>query len=187
MSETGGEVLINCDMGEYLDDAIDQQLMPYVDQASIACGLHAGNNYTMRRTLALAKQHSVSVGTHPSYDDKQGFGRRAQHCAIEAVPALLRSQIDTLANLAAEQGVALNYVKPHGALYIVNQARKQLVHFQSCEAYFCECCMAAVRVVMMRRFALVKVRPWHHPCCWCWIIIHHCCHHQHAAHDKCYY
>lgn len=110
-------MLINCDMGEHLDDAIDQQLMPYVDQASIACGLHAGNNHTMRRTLTLAKQHNVSVGAHPSYDDKQGFGRRAQHCAIDAVPALLRSQIDTLANLAAEQGVALSYVKPHGALY----------------------------------------------------------------------
>lgn len=104
----------NCDLGEGCDDAA---VMPYISSASIACGLHAGDADTMRRTVALCLQHQVAIGAHPSFDDRNNFGRLEMACTPDEAYALVSGQIRTLADIAAEQGARLAHVKPHGALY----------------------------------------------------------------------
>jgi UPF0271 protein len=104
----------NCDLGEGYDDAA---LMPYISAANIACGLHAGDVETMRRTIGLCLQHGVAMGAHPSFDDRDGFGRREVFCTTDEIRSLLRRQIGALADIAGSQGAPLSHVKPHGALY----------------------------------------------------------------------
>lgn len=113
-------ILLNCDMGESFgawqmgDDA---QVMPLVDQANLACGFHAGDPLTMQRAVALAVQHGVSIGAHPSYPDLQGFGRRHMRCSAPELEALLLYQLGALDGFCRVAGTQLAYVKPHGALY----------------------------------------------------------------------
>jgi UPF0271 protein len=113
-------VLLNCDLGESYGNwrmGLDAEVMPYIDQANIACGFHAGDPLTLERTLALAARHGVTVGAHPSYPDLAGFGRRSMALADEELHALLHYQIAALDGMAACAGLGLAYVKPHGALY----------------------------------------------------------------------
>jgi len=111
---------INCDMGEGFglyrigDDAA---MMPHIDLANIACGFHASDPPTMRATVRLAKQHSVKVGAHPSLPDLQGFGRRAMVISPAEVTDLVTYQVGALKAFLDAEGVPLNHVKPHGALY----------------------------------------------------------------------
>ncbi|AYC34280.1 LamB/YcsF family protein [Pseudomonas cavernae] len=113
-------ILLNCDMGESFgawrmgDDA---HAMPLIDQANLACGFHAGDPLTIQRTVALAVQHGVSIGAHPSYPDLAGFGRRHLACSAEEVEALVLYQLGALDAFCQAAGTQLAYVKPHGALY----------------------------------------------------------------------
>lgn len=111
---------LNADMGEYSDgeqQANEAALMPLISSCSIACGGHAGDETTMRETLRLAKAYDVSVGAHPSYPDREGFGRR--HLAFEpaALASSLHTQVSELHAIAKSEGMTLRHVKPHGALY----------------------------------------------------------------------
>jgi 5-oxoprolinase (ATP-hydrolysing) subunit A len=113
-------VLLNCDLGEsYGNWAMgdDAGVMPHIDQASIACGFHAGDPLTIQRTLALAAAHGVAIGAHPAYPDLVGFGRRSMALSREEIIACLHYQIAALDGMAHSQGLTLSYVKPHGALY----------------------------------------------------------------------
>lgn len=110
---------LNGDVGEGFDD---EALLPLLTSASIACGFHAGNPQTMDRTVALAKQHGVAIGAHPSYADRENFGRRPMQANPPDVEADVLYQIAALAGFARAHGVELVHVKPHGALY--NQAAK---------------------------------------------------------------
>ncbi len=111
---------INCDMGEGFglyrmgDDAA---MMPHIDLANVACGFHASDPPTMRATVRLAKHHSVKVGAHPSLPDLQGFGRRAMVISPAEVTDLVTYQVGALKAFLDAEGVPLNHVKPHGALY----------------------------------------------------------------------
>ena len=114
------DLLLNCDLGEATGGnqlATEAQVMPHIDQANIACGFHAGNPQIMDQTLALAKQHSVAVGAHPSYPDKFNFGRQSMSMAAPDLIACLNYQITRLENIARQHAIGLAYVKPHGALY----------------------------------------------------------------------
>lgn len=104
----------NCDLGEGCDDAA---VLPFVSSANIACGLHAGDEETMRRTVALCQRHGVAIGAHPSFDDREGFGRRELAWTPAEVYTLVLDQILLLADVAAAHGAQLAHVKPHGALY----------------------------------------------------------------------
>lgn len=104
----------NCDLGEGCDDAL---VLPYISSASIACGMHAGDEDTMRRTVALCQQHGVAIGAHPSLDDREGFGRRELAWTPAEVYTLVLDQILLLTDIAATHGAQLAHVKPHGALY----------------------------------------------------------------------
>lgn len=113
-------MLLNCDLGESYGSwtmGCDADVMPHIDQASIACGFHAGDPATMRRTLTLAAQHGVTVGAHPAYPDLVGFGRRSMLLSHDELTAALHYQIAALDGMAQSLGLALAYVKPHGALY----------------------------------------------------------------------
>ncbi len=97
--------------------AFDEQVMPYIDMANIACGFHASNPALMDKTVALAKSNSVLIGAHPSYDDKEGFGRREMKLPDEEITQIVLQQIDTLQVICKAQNTQVDYVKPHGALY----------------------------------------------------------------------
>lgn len=111
---------LNCDMGEGIGS--DAAIMPYITSANIACGLHAGDQATMRATVRLTKRYGVAVGAHPGWRDRQGFGRNEMNLPSEEVEALVFEQVKALAAIAHEEGVELHHVKPHGALY--NQAAR---------------------------------------------------------------
>jgi len=113
-------MLLNCDLGESYGSwtmGLDADVMPHIDQANIACGFHGGDPLTLRRTLALAAAHGVAVGAHPSYPDLVGFGRRSMDLSADEIIASLHYQVAALEGMALAQGLALAYVKPHGALY----------------------------------------------------------------------
>jgi UPF0271 protein len=114
---------INCDMGESfgrfkLGD--DEDILPHITSANIACGLHAGDPMIMRATVRSARDHGVGIGAHPSWPDLQGFGRRAMNLTPDEAEAFVLYQIAALAGIASSENARLVHVKPHGALY--NQA-----------------------------------------------------------------
>ena len=106
---------INCDLGEGIGN--DAELMPYIDEANIACGFHAGDAFTMRETVALCIRHGVKMGAHPSYLDRENFGRKEIEMSPEEIYLLVKKQIETLNQIVKTAGGELNHVKPHGALY----------------------------------------------------------------------
>ena len=110
---------LNADLGESFGAwrmGDDSALLPLVQSASLACGFHAGDPVTMRKTVAAALAAGVSLGAHPSYPDLQGFGRRSMRCSTEEVEALVLYQIGALDGFAREKGARVSHVKPHGAL-----------------------------------------------------------------------
>jgi UPF0271 protein len=113
-------VVINCDMGEAFGlyrMGDDESLMPLIDAANVACGFHASDFNHMRKTVQLAKQHGVKVGAHPSLPDLQGFGRREMKIGREELANCILYQIGALKAFLDAEGMVLNHIKPHGALY----------------------------------------------------------------------
>ncbi len=96
---------------------MDEEIMPYVDMANIACGFHASDPLTMSKTVALAKAHNVVIGAHPAYPDLLGFGRRDIKLSATEISNIVLYQIGALKAICHSQQVQLAYVKPHGALY----------------------------------------------------------------------
>ena len=116
---------LNADVGEGRrgtaahDSALADEsvLMRHITSANVACGFHAGDPGVMRDTVALAASHGVAVGAHPGFPDLEGFGRREIQVAPADVEDFVAYQVGALAAIAAAQGVRLQHVKPHGALF----------------------------------------------------------------------
>jgi len=106
---------LNADVGEECGQ--DAALMRSISSANVACGLHAGNRAVMRDTVLLAREFGVAVGAHPGFDDREHFGRRDMQLPPQEITNLIARQIDALAGIAADAGIRLQHVKPHGALY----------------------------------------------------------------------
>ena len=106
---------LNCDMGEGIGN--DEEIMPFITSANISCGFHAGNGDTIRHTMLLAVKHQVHVGAHPSFHDKENFGRKEMHLAQDKLYAIVLEQLIKIDLIAKEKGATLHHVKPHGALY----------------------------------------------------------------------
>ena len=104
-------------------------VMPYIDQASVACGGHAGDQHSMAKCVALAAEHRVSVGAHPSYPDRANFGRRSMDMSAQKLEDALNQQVNALRNVASGGGVELSYIKAHGALY--NESNRNMERFKS--------------------------------------------------------
>jgi len=117
---------INADLGESeesLANGADFELMRYITSANVACGGHAGDEHTMRDTVAAAKKLNVAVGAHPGYPDRANFGRVESLLSLEEIEASVHEQIAALKKIASSLGMRLVHVKPHGALY--HAANKQ--------------------------------------------------------------
>ncbi|MDR3348603.1 MAG: LamB/YcsF family protein [Acidaminococcales bacterium] len=113
---------LNCDTGENFSMyrlGEDTQVMPLVTSVNIACGFHASDPLNMRRAVRLAKQYGAAVGAHPSFPDLVGFGRRVMNLAPEEIIADVIYQVSALKGFCAAEGVPMQHVKAHGALYNV--------------------------------------------------------------------
>ena len=111
---------LNCDMGEGCGN--DAELMDYISSANIACGFHAGDTPTMRKTVEIAMEKGVAIGAHPGYPDRKNFGRVAMHLPPNKVQEIVAEQLAALSEIAVAAGGGLSHVKAHGALY--NQAAR---------------------------------------------------------------
>jgi len=113
-------IRLNCDMGESFGIwkiGKDEDILPYINMANLACGFHASDAVTMNRTVELAKKHNVVIGAHPAYQDLVGFGRRSIICSLEEIKSIILYQLGALSGFCKAHNVAVSYVKPHGALY----------------------------------------------------------------------
>ncbi len=111
---------LNSDVGEGFGawpPPADEQLVPLVSSANVACGFHASDPGLMRRTVRLAKAHGVAVGAHPSFPDRVGFGRRMLAASPQEIEDDVVYQVGALLGCCRAEGVPLVHVKPHGALY----------------------------------------------------------------------
>ena len=108
---------LNADVGEGIGSDGDELLLDVVTSASVACGVHAGDVDTMRRTVEAAARRGVVIGAHPSYPDRQGFGRRPMDLSPAQVTGEVLAQLGALDAVARPLGATVRYVKPHGALY----------------------------------------------------------------------
>lgn len=110
---------LNADLGESWGAFVmgnDADLLPLVDSANIACGMHGGDPLVMARTVRLARASGASIGAHPGYADLHGFGRRPMRLPEDELAALVTYQIGALTAVARAEGVPVTHVKPHGAM-----------------------------------------------------------------------
>lgn len=132
-------MLLNADLGEGFDD-IDRKVMPFIDQANIACGGHAGNKDSIAHTIRLALQRDVAIGAHPSYEDTEHFGRRSLDVGLPLLEQQLFTQVERVANACAEAQCTLNHIKAHGALYNDSQIEpeKMRILMRLAKAFRCD-------------------------------------------------
>ena len=111
---------LNSDVGESFGNyklGLDEAIIPLISSANIACGFHAGDPAVMRRTIGIARENGVAIGAHPGFPDLMGFGRRSLDASLEEIQDYVLYQIGALQGFATAQGIKLQHVKPHGALY----------------------------------------------------------------------
>jgi len=113
------EININCDLGESSklhSTENDPILLNIVNSANIACGYHAGDKATMEKTIEISKKNKVSVGAHPSFNDRENFGRKRLNLSTSEIIKLIIEQINILSEIADNKEMKITHVKPHGAL-----------------------------------------------------------------------
>ena len=113
------EININCDLGEtskFCSTENDPLLLGIVNSANIACGYHAGDKPTMKRTVEVSKKNGVSIGAHPSFNDPDNFGRKRLNLPPLEIKKLIIDQINILNEIAETDSMKVTHVKPHGAL-----------------------------------------------------------------------
>lgn len=111
---------LNCDMGEipaYIADGTQESLMRSITSVNIACGGHAGDENTMKATIAQALDWNLAIGAHPGYPDRANFGRITMPLSLDQVEQTIYDQVRALAAIAATFATAMVHVKPHGAIY----------------------------------------------------------------------
>ena len=115
------EINLNCDLGEkskFCSTENDPKLLRIVNTANIACGYHAGDEDTMRNTIRIAKKNGVSIGAHPSFNDKENFGRKRIYLKNHEIEKLVTEQLEIISKIADEEKYPITHVKPHGAALI---------------------------------------------------------------------
>lgn len=123
------QVDLNCDLGEAFGNYSfggDEQIIPLITSANIACGFHAGDQHVMNETIKLAKAHGVGIGAHPGLPDLQGFGRRNMDLSPNEIYDIVVYQIGALSGFCKIHNVKINHVKPHGALYQMGARNKYI-------------------------------------------------------------
>ncbi len=123
------KVDLNCDLGEAFGNygfGGDQQIIPLITSANVACGFHAGDWNVLNETVELAKQHDVGIGAHPGLPDLQGFGRRNMDISAAEIYNIVVYQLGALQGFCSIHDVKMNHVKPHGALYQMGARNKDI-------------------------------------------------------------
>ena len=113
------EININCDLGEtskFCSTENDPLLLGIVNSANVACGYHAGDEPTMKKTVEISKKNGVSIGDHPSFNDPENFGRKRLNLQPEEITKLIIDQINILTEIAEKNSMKVTHVKRHGAL-----------------------------------------------------------------------
>ena len=111
---------INSDVGERPDallDGSEERLIAQISSANIACGVHAGDPKTLEAVIHLCVKHNVAIGAHPSYPDRQNFGRRVMNLSPEEIEVCVCDQVKSVVEASGKLGQVVQHVKPHGALY----------------------------------------------------------------------
>lgn len=119
------QIDLNCDLGESFGNykiGMDEEVIPLISSANVACGYHASDPIVMQKTIAMTKKFGTAVGAHPGFPDLMGFGRRNLSVSPAEAKAYTLYQLGALDAFCRTQGVKLQHVKPHGALY--NMAAK---------------------------------------------------------------
>ncbi|KAK4550703.1 hypothetical protein LTR36_000282 [Oleoguttula mirabilis] len=123
------KIYINVDLGEGYGNyraGPDDELIPLIDHANVACGFHAGDPLIMQQTVRACKEHGIAVGAHPGLQDILGFGRREMKLSPEELTAMVRYQVGALKAFLDAEGVPLHHVKPHGVLYSMMYRDKEV-------------------------------------------------------------
>jgi 5-oxoprolinase (ATP-hydrolysing) subunit A len=115
---------VNCDMGEGFP--WDEQILPYISSANVACGFHGGSIESMHRLASLSKKYGLSLGAHPGFADKENFGRIQVNLSTEQIYDLVHDQVELLRDIAKKHDYFLTHVKPHGALYNAGAKNKNI-------------------------------------------------------------
>lgn len=113
-------VELSCDLGEASTDewrAVERELWNLIDAANVACGGHAGDEQSMRDAARIASERGIILGAHPSYPDRENFGRKSMAIDARELRRALIHQLSAFAKIAAAEGVAVQRIKAHGALY----------------------------------------------------------------------
>nr|WP_152556368.1 LamB/YcsF family protein [Nonlabens ulvanivorans] len=106
---------VNMDLGEGM--TIEKQVMPFISSCNVACGGHYGNYNSIKETLLLAQKHGVKTGAHPSFEDRENFGRIHLDWDEARFRESVSKQIQQFHDVALELGMTMNHIKMHGALY----------------------------------------------------------------------
>jgi UPF0271 protein len=120
MSSAKNTIDVNCDLGESYGQTVignDAEIFPFITSCNIACGFHGGDPVYMEQTVNAALEYGVQIGAHPSYPDRENFGRRKMDIPPIELKAVLRYQLAALTGVTRALGGRVSYVKPHGALY----------------------------------------------------------------------
>ena len=152
---------INCDVGEGLGN--ETELLPFISSCNIACGGHAGDEASMLQITKLAKKYNVLVGAHPSYPDKDNFGRLSINIEPNMLIESIRSQIKSLLNILNIAKVPMHHIKPHGALYndVVKSRKLALIFLDAIKEYkntvvlYAPSKSAVAKEAMMQGFSVV--------------------------------
>ena len=118
---------INCDLGEGLNN--EHILMPLINSCNIACGGHAGDSQSMIECVEISIRNNVKIGAHPSYPDKENFGRKKIDISRSELYDSILNQIENLNSISSSYGIKLNHLKAHGALYNQMFKDKDLSNF----------------------------------------------------------
>ncbi len=126
---------INCDLGEGIGN--EKDILPLISSCSIACGGHAGNDQTIREVALLAKENNVKIGAHPSYPDRENFGRLTMHMSHDALIDSIKHQMSNFVSIISSENIGLHHIKAHGALYndIANSPELARAFLQAVEPY----------------------------------------------------
>lgn len=123
------KVDLNADLGESFGAytiGMDEEVLKFITSANIACGFHAGDPLVMQKTVALAKDCGTAIGAHPGFPDLMGFGRRNMKVSPDEAKAYIKYQVGALSAFAKAEGLKLQHVKPHGALYNMSAVDEKL-------------------------------------------------------------
>jgi len=127
------KIFINCDTGEGFGN--EAEIMPWIDAVNIACGYHAGDAATIWQVTELAVKHNILIGAHPSFPDKENFGRKEMNFSGNEIYDLIIQQLFIINEIVNSQDAVLHHVKPHGALYNMS-ARDPLIAGSIAKAVF---------------------------------------------------